>query len=438
MRDLALAAVFLIGIAWTIRYPFVGVLLWTWITMMDPHQLTFGFIQNFQTNLIVAVVTLGSWFFSKTERKWPPLDANFYLIVAFFLWMTLNTVFSVWPAMSWLHWDMTWRLMLLGVLVSIVATDRVRIHALVMVMAMSLLFYGVKGGGFTLTNGGVNHVQGPANTTIGDNNQLALAILMALPLANYVRLHAADRRVRYAFAVGMVLSLFSVLGSYSRGAFIALAGLLVIAWFRSKKKWLYPAVAVIVIPALHFMPGSYFDRISTIQNPEADGSFRGRVEAWHVAFGYARDHFPFGAGFDGPQLAQIYSRYEPGAETRVAHSIFFQVLGDNGFGGFAIYVLLLLFAFYNARTIRRMTRGRPEFSWAFDLAGMLQLTLFVFCLGGAALSFAYYDGLWICLGLLSAMRELVLRSTRSVGWKKGAARSAISHPALAAPGLAAE
>ena len=37
-----------------------------------------------------------------------------------------------------------------------------RINQLVLVMALSIAFYGVKGGIFTIVHGGVYHVRGPA------------------------------------------------------------------------------------------------------------------------------------------------------------------------------------------------------------------------------------------------------------------------------------
>lgn len=351
MRDLAITLMVLLGCFWTLRLPFVGILMWTWITMMDPHQLSFGFSQSLQINFLIAVVTIGSLLLSK-ERKLPPFDANLVLMGVFFLWFTMNCFFAADPSSAWFAWDRTWRIMFLGVLISITATNRVRIHAVIMVMALSLLYYGVKGGGFTIMTGGGGHVEGPPNSTITDNNQLALAILMILPLANYLRMYAANMMVRRAFLAGIALSLFAILGSYSRGAFIALAGLAVVGWFRVRHKFVYPiAAAILIVPALYFMPNNFHDRMNSINSAGQDSSFQGRLDAWGVAFGYARDHFPIGAGFDGPQKAWVFGSYAPGKESHAAHSIFFEVLGDQGFGGLAIYLLLLGVCITNAMTI---------------------------------------------------------------------------------------
>jgi probable O-glycosylation ligase (exosortase A-associated) len=438
MRDIGLSIVVLIGLVWTIRYPFVGILLWTWITLMDPHKLAFGFSLNFKINLLVAVVTLGSWFLNNKERKMPPVDANLIFTLLFFLWTTLNTSIGSFPWASWHIWDRTWRIMLLGVMIAITATNRTRIHALILIDAMSLLWYGTKGGGFTLMTGGANHVMGPADTTIGDNNQLALAILMVIPLGNYIRLQSKSWWLKLVFLAGMGLSVISVLGSYSRGAFIALAGLSVVAMFRAKHKWLYPLVlTILIVPALQFMPESYFNRINTIQTADSDASFQGRLDAWQVAWMYAAEHFPFGAGFDGPQQEPVFSQYMPGKPARAAHSIYFEVLGDNGFVGLFLYLGIVVTAFRNSMTIRKYAKGNPELSWAFDLASMIQLTLFAFCLGGAALSFAYYDNLFVCAGLLSVMRELVVREATEKGWRRGPAGGKASGP-VQAPTLVTE
>ena len=418
MRDIAVLATVFVGLIWTLRFPYVGILLWTWVTLMVPQQLGFGFSRTFPINLIVAIVTVGAWIFSK-DRKLPPIDATFILMCLFLIWITINGFQAVDPRWSWPLWDRTWRIIALAILISILATNQVRIHALIMVMVLSLFYFGVKGGLFTLIAGGHFNVVGPPNSTIGDNNQLALAILMIIPLGNYLRLQSANPLVRQLLFAAMILCFFSVLGSYSRGGFVALSVMIIIAVLRAKKKWLYPLVAgIVAFYAYTFMPQSYFNRISTIQNAQADGSFQGRLEAWHVAYGYAKDNFPFGAGFSGPELPQVYSKYEPNNDTHAAHSIFFQVLGDNGFAGLAIYLLILLVIFWNSIVIRHKTNKIPELSWAYDLSGMLQLTLVAFCVGGAALSFAYYDVFFIAAALFSTMRVLVderLVATRKIG-----------------------
>jgi probable O-glycosylation ligase (exosortase A-associated) len=302
-------------------------------------------------------------------------------------------------------------------MVGATANSKIRIHALIWVSVLSLLYWGSKGGVLTLQSGGTKTISGPLDSLIGDNNQLALSLLMILPLVSYLWRHSANRAVRIGLTTAGVLTFLSVLGSYSRGAYLALGALCVLGWLRSRKKLLYPIlVAAIAYPALNFMPQHFYDRLDTVSSvnaAETDGSFQGRVLAWKVAYYYARDHFPFGAGFAGPQKPGIFNFYFPLESTHAAHSIYFQVLGEHGFIGLAFFLVILVLAFWNCQKIRKAASHHPDLAWARDLATMIQLSLLAYCIGGAALSMAYDDVAVIWFLLLPVLYRLVLQSQAS-------------------------
>jgi probable O-glycosylation ligase (exosortase A-associated) len=343
------------------------------------------------------------------KRKLPPLDGTAVACGMFLVWMTFNNVFAVDPSSAWLLWGRNWMIFALALVLWVTATSKIRIHAVIWVSVICLFYYGVKGGFLSILYGGFKTIDGPPGTLIGDNNHLAVALLMILPLANYLRLHTANIWLRIALVAGFALTFLAVVGSYSRGAFLALAALGVVSWIYSRNKIIYAIFGVaLAVPVFYFMPGEYYERLATLNDTDVDGSFQGRVQAWQVAYFYARDHFPFGAGFDGPELSSVYQSYFPGEAFRAAHSIYFQVLGDTGFIGLGIYLAILLLAFLNCWRIRKATRGKPELTWARDLATMIQLSLVAFCVGGAALSLAYYDmALVWAAGILPALWKLV-------------------------------
>jgi probable O-glycosylation ligase (exosortase A-associated) len=158
------------------------------------------------------------------------------------------------------------------------------------------------------------------------------------------------------------------------------------------------------------MPQALWDRMSTISVAESDPSFQGREVAWQVAYRYAADHFPFGAGFYGPQLAPVFHTYFPLEQPHAAHSIFFQVLGEHGFIGIGIYLLLLVTALLKCSRVNRAAHDQPQLGWASELASMIQISLFVFCVAGAGLSMAYYDVFVICVSLLVPLGEIARMS----------------------------
>ena len=427
MRALVLLVGILGALGMTLAYPYVGVLLWSWFTLQQPHQEAYGFVQSGHLNLIIAVVTLAAWLLSR-ERKVPPTGFIFWMFVAFFAWMTFNSFFAFDPAYSWPYWDRVWKTFLLGAVIAATATSRTRMYALVWIIVISLFYYGVKGGLFTIATGGHFHVLGPAASIIGDNNQLALALLMTLPFANFLRGQVADKRIAWILLAGIVLTLISIIGSYSRGAIIGLGalGLFMLFRTRNRNRFIYLIVAgILLLLLVNFMPEHFFHRMDTISTATQDSSFEGRLYSWRVAFLYASDHFPFGAGFYGPQLFAIYHHYFPNRTALAAHSIYFQVLGEHGFIGLGLYLIILAAAFLRCSRIISVTRGLTEQRWAHDLAIAIQASLFVFCVAGAALSMAYYDLFLIEVAMLLPLREIIL-----LGGKKKRRAWAPPHAAI--------
>jgi len=408
LRDLVLMTCVLSCLWLSLRHPFAGVLAWAWLALMAPHREVYGVISSqLRINFTVAFVCILAWFFSK-ERKIPKADPSMVAVSIFFAWMTFNLLFAYNPDAAWNMWDRVWKTLALAALIWATANNKVRIHALIWVVVLSLLYYGVKGGILSILSGGSKQITGPADSAITDNNNFAVALLMTLPLMNYLRMQTANFFLRMGLLVALAVSLLAVLGSYSRGAFLAVGALAIVAWWRSRNKITYIiAAAAVAYPIYKFMPQAYFNRLNTLNNVDDDASFQGRVSAWRVAFAYARDHFPVGSGLDGTQEARIFFQYAPGEQFHAAHSIYFEVLGDGGFMGLAIFLTIIILALINCSRIRKVTRNRPELLWARDLATMIQLSLIAYLVGGAALSLAYYDMFYIWVLLLPPLWHLV-------------------------------
>ncbi|GAA0570075.1 putative O-glycosylation ligase, exosortase A system-associated [Rhizomicrobium electricum] len=418
MREILLVIAILAGLGMTLRWPFVGVLIWEWFTLQNPHRETYGFVGS--ANMVIALVTLVAWAMSK-ERKAPPNGFILWGVIIFIVWTTIGTFFAYDPEWSFGYWDRTWKTFALGILLAATVTNRVRVQAVIWVAVISLFYYGVKGGLFTIVTGGHNHVLGPSGTMINDNNQLAVAMLMTLPLANYLRGQSLDKWVRLGLLSGIILTVIAVIGTYSRGALIGLATLGFLGLLRMKRRLTYIAVASVLIAfTAHFMPAQYFDRMSTmnsVASVQEDQSFHGRIVAWKVAFNAAKDRFPFGAGFYGPQLAPLFHSYFPNEKNHAAHSIYFQVLGEHGFIGLGIYLLLIAASFFRVSRIIRAARRVGEQRWVAELGVALQASLIVFCVSGAALSLAYYDLFVIDICLMLPLWEMVRPKRTQPAWR---------------------
>ena len=129
----------------TLVNPYVGVLLWSWFALQQPHQEAYGIVQTAPLNFIIALVTLLAWLLSN-ERKIPPAKFLLWMFVIFVAWMTINSEFAFDPAQSWPYWDRTWKTFLLGLIIALTATSRTRIYALVWIVVIALFYYSIKGG----------------------------------------------------------------------------------------------------------------------------------------------------------------------------------------------------------------------------------------------------------------------------------------------------
>jgi probable O-glycosylation ligase (exosortase A-associated) len=222
VRDLVLLGALLSVIPLILRAPQVGMLAWIWVALMNPQQEVYGFLSGFQLNLVVAIFTLVSWAFSR-ERKIAPLNLVTALILAFAVWISITTYFALQRDFSYIQWLRTIKTLILALAILAIATTKGRIQAIVWVIVLSLGYYGVKGGGFTILTGGHSHVFGPEQSMIEDNNDLGLALVMILPFMSYLRVTSRERFVRLGLVAAMGLTLTAIIGTYSRGALVALA-----------------------------------------------------------------------------------------------------------------------------------------------------------------------------------------------------------------------
>ena len=434
IRDLILLAAIGGVLLLIVRSPFVGLLAWLWVTLMNPHQEVYGFLRGAQLNLIIAVLTIGAWAISN-ERKRIPANAFTVFVVLFALWACVSTYFALDPEHATPLLERNLKTIVLVVAVTILATTRLRLQAVIWVMVISIGYYAVKGGGFVLLTGGGGHVYGPPNSMIADNNSMGLALVVAFPLMDYLRMTSARPIVHWPLLGLMALTMVAILGTFSRGALIASAASGAVYASRSRHAvMLALAAAVLAVALPSILPATWFERMSTIQTYNEDSSFQSRVSAWRTSYNIAIARPLTGGGFAAVEQTWIAKAFpSPGSlnHGRAAHSVYFEVLGDTGFVGLGIYLAALAAAGVNTFRILTIVRGRPELDWAAKLARMIQVSMVGFLSGGAALSMAYYDGGVVIFALTAALLDAV-RQPAPIANPGGASVPRWKHAYLAA------
>jgi probable O-glycosylation ligase (exosortase A-associated) len=390
MRDILITLTIFGSIPAILVKPHIGVLVWSWISYMNPHRFAWGFAYDFRFALLVGAATILAWLFSR-ELKRIPWSGPTFLLIALAIWVSITTIFATYPGPAAQSWERVAKILLFNGIVTLgLMQTKQRINFLIWVIVLSISFFGVKGGIFTLSTGGGYHVLGAADSFISDNNDLGLAMLTVIPLMRYLQMVSTSLAVRWGLAAAMFLSFIAILGTQSRGALIGMAVLVLLLFLKTRRRFaLALGVAATLALGFAFMPDSWHARMDTIGSYEQDASAQGRIDAWGYAVDLALERPIFGGGFGAFRGHTVKRGGAVGY--RVAHSIYFQVLGEHGFVGLALYLALGVSTFLMGGSIARRARDHPDLAWARDLARMLQASLATFAVVGAFLSRDFFD-----------------------------------------------
>ncbi len=297
MRDLVVTLSILAMLPMCLLRPWVGILTWAWISYMNPHRLTWGFAYNLPFAMMVAVCTLVGFPFSQ-ERKAFLWSRETILLLLLWTWFTLTTCFALYPEAAWARWEETSKTLLMAFVSLTLLQDRRKFRLLLVVIAGSIGFYGLKGGIFALVSGGRFMVLGPPSTFFEANTEIALVLNMSLPITFYLAKEEARRWARNLLRVVFVLTIVAIPFTYSRGGVVGLAVVLTVLFVRDRARVvLVPLALGGLIAFTTLAPGQFLDRMETLRNYGEDASANLRFMTWHMGYEIAKDRPVFGGGF---------------------------------------------------------------------------------------------------------------------------------------------
>lgn len=408
MRDILVTAIILVWLVFILRRSHYGAYLWAWLSYMNPHKQCWGFAMNLPFAQVAFLVTAVSMFMSK-EPKRIPWTRETILLVIFMLWMTLTTLMAFYSDLAWVHWEKVIKIQMGTFMTLMLVTSKERLRLFIWVICLSIGYYGIKGGIFTIMHGGVYRVQGPASTFFEGNNEMGLVLIMTVPLMRYLHLIETRYWVKLGLAGAMFLTTIAAFGTQSRGALVALAAMATMLWLKSRNKLMTALlIGVSMTTAVSIMPAEWFERMNTIKDYKQDESALGRINAWWTAFNVAKSNVT-GGGFEmfRPHTFRRYAP-EPGRVHDV-HSIYFEVMGEHGFPGFFMFMSLMGLTWFKASGIIRACKKDPNNKWASDLAAMIQVSMIGYAAGGAFLGLAYFDYYYHLIALVVITWILVFK-----------------------------
>ena len=408
MRGLVILAMIFTSVPVTLIYPHVGILMWSWLAYMNPQQMSWGWINALNLSDIVAGATIIGLILSR-EPKLPLKHPLIVLIVLYAVWTSITTLFAIDIDLSTGKWLQAEKVFLFALFTAVLMRTRVRIWALIWVISISIGYFGIKGGLFTIATLGRFHVMGVPASSMAGTNGLALALVMLVPLVRFLQLQIKNSIIRIGVWTALPLILISILGSQSRGAFLAATAMLMFLAVKSGRKfYVFVLISVGLIASFVIMPDQWRTDMQSIANFETDRSVQGRFDMWKYAVDVANDRPIVGGGYDifyhQPSRARLLPQ---GTRGRASHSIYFEVLGEHGYVGFILFLAIGFATYLAGSTIIRRTKHVPELAWARDLAGMLQVSLVGYAVGGAFINVATFGFYWQIVAVMAVMSAIV-------------------------------
>jgi probable O-glycosylation ligase (exosortase A-associated) len=413
--------------------PWIGILGWYWIGMMNPHLLTWSFARQIPVAMLVAIPTLIGLLLTR-DRKGIAWNRELIIVALMFVHFTVTSFFAWSPSAAWAQWDKVWKILLMTYVTTILIYGRQRIWVLVLVIVFSIGYYGFKGGIFTFMTGGVHKIMGPGGSFLGTNVGVGVALVMVIPLLVFMARDETRPWLKTLLRVTAGLSVISAAFTYSRGAMLGLAAILPFVFLKTKRKAL---ALIVLLPLVYYgkdlIPKELYERTETIAEYQQDTSAQARLMSWSVAWNVALEKPLTGAGFNFEYSGQderwlSYASYlipiKEEQYARAAHSIYFQVLGQHGFVGLGLFVALLASLLWSTWRIRRAAIVDPETVWMANLADAIRIGVFGYVVAGAFVSMAYFDLLYVMVALVALLQRELSERQREAAHQLAAQRRA--------------
>jgi putative inorganic carbon (hco3(-)) transporter len=410
LRSLLLLIMYVSFLGIGISAPFVATLGYAWVDTFRPQDVASLVLNQIPVAMIMGAVAVGSYLLM--DRRSPPrLTSTMVLNILMLMWVTLTLVWAQVPVAAWEKWDWAFKTLAFAAFVPFVIRSRVQIEAFTQTYVFSLAANFVPFGLKTLVSGGgygSNLGLAQGNSGLAEGGLLSTVCLMVVPLALYLSKHGQFMpRIRlmplFYWAVAG-LAVVTAIGTYERSALIGLIVLGLYMWTRSRHKFGFGIVAVIVACLVIYTTSSAWNaRISTIGNYQQENSAYLRVLIWKWTLEFTATH-PFGGGF----MTFLINHIEiPGTGDhppevhfgRAFHSIYFEMLGEQGYPGLILFLLITATTFIKLRRVAKKARDYPELLWVAGLSDALQSGLAVFLTAGAFVGIAYQPMYWYFVAL---------------------------------------
>lgn len=440
MRDLFFVGYLGLLMLMAFKRPFLFTLVYAYIDIIAPQRLSYFLLNSIPLSLILfALAFLG--FLVSDDKRDVRVSPRWALLLVLLAYCGYSTTVAVEPLAAQEKWSWVWKALVFAAFLPLLLKTKLRIEALALTLVLCASALIVTGGIKTALGGGG---YGSLVLLINDNSGLyegsiiscvAIAIIpLIVWLAQHGTIFKPDWKVKtYAAALTFAALLIPV-GTQARTGLVCIAVLALLFIRQTKRRFLYLTGAALVgLAAIPFIPSAFSDRMETIKDYKTDESASTRIAVWKWTWEFVQEH-PFGGGFDAYRINKI--RYdlpvvdENGFDTgavdrkeivdqgRAYHSSYFEMLGEQGFPGLIIWLLIHVGGVWRMEMVARMykRRNRPDESWVAPLATALQNAQIIYLVGSLFVGIAFQPFVYMLVAMQLGLDTYLARRRNEAAW----------------------
>lgn len=443
MRDLVFVGYIAVLMLMAFKRPFLFTLIYAYVDIVSPQRLSYFLLNSIPLSLILFILAfLG--FMLGDDKKNVRIAPRWILLVVLLAYCGYTTMFAAEPVAALEKWGWVWKALVFAAFLPLTLHTKLRLEALALTMVLCASALIVTGGIKTAAGGGG---YGSLVILIDDNSGLfegsiiscvAITIIpIILWLAKHGTIFKPDWKVR-AYAAALIFACLLIpVGTQARTGVVCIGVLGILLLRYTKHRILYlGATALVGLAAIPFLPSSFTERTDTIKNYKADESASTRIAVWAWTWEYVKEH-PMGGGFDvyrqnrirydivqadnpnQPAPADMPAVSEVVDQGRAFHSSYFEMLGEQGFPGLIIWLIIQLGGVWRMEVISRMYRRRnqPEEAWVAPMATALQNSQIIYLVGSLFVGIAFQAYFFMLIALQIGFDTYLTRRRKEAAWR---------------------
>lgn len=439
MRELALSGFLFLLILFAVKRPFLFVLAYAYVDTVSPQRISYFILNRVPLSMIVAALALGAWLaLDKKEWRFGPRQGLIAMLLVYVTWTTANADV---PIEAWVKWEWVWKAMIFAIFLPFTLRTKLRIETTLLFLALSAGTIIIVGGLKTVAGGagyGVLNLMVDNNSGLYESSTISMVAIALIPVILWLMKYgtifpgtqasipatpgaAPVRRTLLnnpilvkLFCAGLIFAcLLMPIGTEARTGLVCIGVLGMLLLRDAKRRFLYIGAALALgAMAVPFLPSSFTDRMETIKGFKGDESAGTRLAVWSWTWNYALNH-PMGGGFEAYRQNRIQvntvnqEQLETGMATvqsvadegRAYHSAYFEMLGEQGFPGLILFLLIHGIGVVRMEVIRRRYRKvvEGEDAWIAPLATALQNFQLIYLVGALFVGIAYQPFVYLML-----------------------------------------